>query len=243
MTPAKALQRKCTGVCTARPQKGYLCIANRKRMNKYHRILEKILSEGKVQENRKGRVRCLLNERLCMTPADLLDIFEDHGIARKKLKAELSLFMHGERDVERYREAGITWWDYCGHTLVNSYPTYFEKLPPLIDKINAEKRNSKNYVLFLGATGVETNQAPCLSLVQFQIDGGSLVVSAYQRSSDANLGLPSDIYHLYLMSRRIDLPLKSITLDLGNVHIYENNISRTKDLLAGAENIRFELNV
>lgn len=205
--------------------------------------MEKILSEGKVQENRKGRIRCLLNERLCMTPADLLDIFEDHGIARKKLKAELSLFMHGERDVERYREAGITWWDYCGHTLVNSYPTYFEKLPPLIDKINAEKRNSKNYVLFLGATGVETNQAPCLSLVQFQIDGGSLVVSAYQRSSDANLGLPSDIYHLYLMSRRIDLPLKSITLDLGNVHIYENNISRTKDLLAGAENIRFELNV
>lgn len=142
-------------------------------MNKYHRILEKILSEGKVQENRKGRVRCLLNERLCMTPADLLDIFEDHGIARKKLKAELSLFMHGERDVERYREAGITWWDYCGHTLVNSYPTYFEKLPPLIDKINAEKRNSKNYVLFLGSTGVETNQAPCLSLVQFQIDGAA----------------------------------------------------------------------
>ena len=38
-------------------------------------------------------------------------------------------------------------------------------------KINAEKRNSKNYVLFLDATGVETNQAPCLSLVQFQIDG------------------------------------------------------------------------
>ena len=45
------------------------------------------------------------------------------------------------------------------------------------------------------------------------------------------------------MSRQIDLPLKSITLDLGNVHIYENNISRTKDLLVGMENIKFELNV
>lgn len=212
-------------------------------MNKYHRILAKILSEGKVQENKKGRIRYLLNEQLCMTPADLLDIFEGHGIARKKLKDELRLFMQGERNVERYREAGITWWDYCGQTLVNSYPTYFEKLPPLIARINAEKRNSKNYVLFLGATGVESNQAPCLSLVQFQIDEGELVVSAYQRSSDANLGLPSDIYHLYLMARQIDLPLKSITLDLGNVHIYENNISRTKDLLAGIENIKFELNV
>lgn len=212
-------------------------------MNKYYQTLDKILREGKEQENRKGRIRYLLNERLALTPGDLLDIFESHGIARKKLKAELSLFMRGERDVEKYREAGITWWDYCGHTLVNSYPTYLEKLPPLVAKINAEKRNSKNYVLFLGATGVETNQAPCLSLVQFQIDGDELVVSAYQRSSDANLGLPADIYHLYLMARQIDLPLQSITLDLGNVHIYENNLARTRELLAGAENIKFELNV
>lgn len=206
-------------------------------------MLDKILGTGKVQTNKKGRIRYLLNERLVLSPADLLDIFESHGIARKKLKTELTLFMQGERDVEKYRDAGITWWDYCGHTLVNSYPTYFEKLPPLIAKINLEKRSSKNYVLFLGATGVETNQAPCLSLVQFQIDEGELVISAYQRSSDANLGLPSDIYHLYLMARQIDLPLKSITLDFGNVHIYENNVSRTKDLLSGIENIKFELNV
>ena len=211
-------------------------------MNKYHLILDKILSEGKRQENKKGNIRYLLDERLAFTPADLLDIFEGHSLARKKLRAELQLFMHGERSVERYREAGITWWDYCGRTLVNSYPTYFEKLPPLVEKINREKRNSKNYVLFLGSTGAESNQAPCLSLVQFQIDDGELVLSAYQRSSDANLGLPADIYHLYLMSRQIDLPLKSITLTFGNVHIYENNIENTRKLLAGEEGVRFELN-
>lgn len=196
-----------------------------------------------MQENKKGRICCLLNENLVLTPGDLLDIFEGHGIARRKLKAELVLFMRGEREVERYREAGITWWDYCGRTLVNSYPTYMEKLPGLVARINAEKGSSKNYVLFLGATGVETNQAPCLSLVQFQVDGGGLVVSAYQRSSDASLGLPADIYHLYLISRQKELPLKSITLYLGNVHIYENNLQRTRDLLAGGEGIKFELNV
>lgn len=212
-------------------------------MNKYYQTLEKILQYGKTQDNKKGRIKYLLNERLILSPADLLDIFESHGIARKKLKEELKLFMQGIRDVEKYTKAGITWWDYCGHTLVNSYPTYFEKLPSLISKINKEKRNSKNYVLFLGETGVESNQAPCLSLVQFQIDDGELVVSAYQRSSDASLGLPADIYHLYLMARQVELPLKSITLDLGNVHIYENNIDKTKELLSGGENIKFELNV
>lgn len=212
-------------------------------MNKYHQILERILASGKRQVNKKGNIKYLLNERLSLTPADLLDIFEGHGIARKKLKSELRLFMQGERQIEKYREAGINWWDYCGSILVNSYPTYFEKLPPLVAKINREKRSSKNYVLFLGATDAESNQAPCLSLVQFQIDEGELVVSAYQRSSDANLGLPADIYHLYLMARQIDVPLKSITLNLGNVHIYENNIDRTRQLLAGDDAVRFDLNV
>jgi thymidylate synthase len=212
-------------------------------MNKYHQLLNRIIASGKEQENKKGSIRYLLNERLELAPGDLLDIFEDHGIARKKLRTELRLFMEGERDVERYRQEGITWWDYCGQTLINSYPTYFKKLPSLIERINGEKRNSKNYVLFLGSTDVETNQAPCLSLVQFQVEGGELVLSAYQRSSDANLGLPADLYHLYLMARQIDLPLKSVTLNMGNVHIYNNNMERTRALLDGKEGVRFDLNV
>ncbi len=215
----------------------------KKAMNKYYRILEKVLSNGRCQQNKKGSIIYLLNEQLSLTPADLLDIFEGHGIARQKLKNELKLFMQGERQVERYREVGINWWDYCGAILINSYPTYFAKLPGLISKINQEKRNSKNYILFLGSTEVESNQAPCLSLIQFQLEDGELVLSAYQRSSDANLGLPSDIYHLYLIARQIDAPLKSITLFLGNVHIYDNNMDKTKRLLAGDYGIKFDLNV
>ena len=213
------------------------------RVNKYHQLLIKILDGGRHQQNKKGGITYLLNEQLSLTPGDLLEIFETHGIARKKLKAELSLYMAGECDIERYRAAGIDWWDYCGQTLINSYPTYMAKLPVLIDRINRERRNSKNYVLFLGATDVPTNQAPCLSLIQYQIEEGELVMTAYQRSSDANLGLPSDLYHLYLMSRQIKMPLRSITLNLGNVHIYDTNIEATRRMLDGEEDIKFALNV
>lgn len=211
-------------------------------MNKYHRILDKILNTGRVQENKKGNITYLINEVLTLKPIDLLEIFEGHTIARNKLKNELNLFIQGERLTERYREIGVNWWDYCGPILVNSYPTYFEQLPKLIERINREKRSSKNYVLFLGSTNAESNQQPCLSLVQFQIDNGKLIVSAYQRSSDASLGLPADIYHLYLISKQIDVPLKSITLFLGNVHIYENNIKPTLELISGG-NPTFTLNV
>ena len=212
-------------------------------MNKYYAMLERVVNDGREQENKKGKIRYLTNQMMHLEPADLLDIFESRDLARKKLRNELALFQRGERSTEAYREAGISWWDYCGPILVNSYPTYFEKLPRLVERINREKRNSKNYVLFLGETNAESNQAPCLSLVQFQIEEGGLLVSAYQRSSDASLGLPSDIYHLYLISRQIDLPLRSITLFLGNVHIYENNIEGTRRMLQGEEGVRFHLNV
>ena len=68
-------------------------------------------------------------------------------------------------------------------------------------------------------------------------------MSAYQRSSDANLGLPADLYHLYLISRQIDLPPRPITLNIGNVHIYETNIENTRKLLSGAGNVKLVLNV
>ena len=212
-------------------------------MNKYYEMLTNILEKGQEQKNKKGIIRYLTNEVMRLSPADLLDIFESHPIARKMLKNELALFQRGERNTKVYHEVGISWWDYCGPILVNSYPTYFERLPKLVERINKEKRNSKNYILFLGETNVETNQAPCLSLIQFQIEKSSLVMSAYQRSSDASLGLPSDIYHLYLISRQVELPLQSITLFIGNVHIYENNIEKTYALLQGEEGVKFELNV
>ena len=92
-------------------------------MNKYYEILNKILIDGKVQNNKKGNIKFLLNEQLSLSPNDLLDIFEGHNIARKKLKNELQLFMKGERSVEKYREVGINWWDYCGSILVDRYPS------------------------------------------------------------------------------------------------------------------------
>ena len=59
-------------------------------MNKYYRILDKILATGKTQTNKKGNIQYLLNEQLSLTPADLLDIFEGHNIARKKLRSSSS---------------------------------------------------------------------------------------------------------------------------------------------------------
>lgn len=211
-------------------------------MNKYYKVLENILESGKLQSNKKGDIKFLINQQVSMSNEDLQAIFTEHPIAKAKLRDELFLYFQGETEVKRYNDMGIQWWDYCAPNLVNSYPTYFKKLPALIEQINAEKRGSKNYVLFIGETGVETNQLPCLSLIQFQIIEGKLYMTVYQRSADCNLGLPSDIYQMYLISQMIDVPLSNITFFIGNAHIYSNNIENTVKLLSG-DKVKFSLNV
>jgi len=211
-------------------------------MNKYYQVLQNILETGKDQANKKGNIKYLLNQPLSMNVDDLEKIFSEHKVARKLLARELDIYMTGETEVKKYNDANIHWWDYCAPNLVNSYPTYFAKLPALIAKINKEKRASKNYVLFIGATGVETNQLPCLSLIQFQISDGELYITVYQRSADSSLGLPSDIYQTKLIADMIDIPLANITYFIGNAHIYENNLEATKNLLEGKE-YKYNLNV
>ena len=66
-------------------------------MNKYYEMLARVLEHGHRQSNRKGSIRYLTNEVMRLEAGDLLDIFESHGIARKKLKSELELFCRGER--------------------------------------------------------------------------------------------------------------------------------------------------
>jgi thymidylate synthase len=211
-------------------------------MNKYYKLLSKILNDGQEQKNKKGSIKYLLNEVLSMDLADVLRIIEEHPIAKNKLSKELELYCNGITSIKDYNAVGITWWDYCAPEMINTYPTYFKKLPALIEKINKEKRPSKNYMLFIGETGVGTSQLPCLSLFQFQISNDKLYITVYQRSADSNLGLPSDIYHAFLISRKINIPLANITFFIGNAHIYANNIDKTVLLLNGRP-VKFELNV
>jgi len=211
-------------------------------MNKYFQTLQNILDRGKTQKNKKGNIKYLINEVISMDKNDLLKIFDEYKVAKAKLKKEIDLYFNGITSIEEYNKQDIFWWDYCKPTLINSYPTYFKKLPELINKINIEKRPSKNYVLFIGETGVETNQLPCLSLIQFQICEQKLYISVYQRSADSNLGLPSDIYQIFLISELIDVELANITFFIGNAHIYENNIDNTYEVLKGNQP-KFNFNV
>ena len=210
-------------------------------MNKYYRLTSTILRQGRWQKAGKGRSQFIHNMVLSMAHFDVDQIIEEHKIPKKLLTSELALYMKGERSVAEYELVGINWWAYARPLLVNTYPSYFSKLPRLLNKINAEKSSSKNYMLHLGETGVPTSQQPCISTIHFQITGKLLTLSVHVRSCDVSLGLPCDIYQMWLISQMIDVPLVNITMFISNCHIYENNIEATQAMLAG-QPYKFTLN-
>ena len=209
--------------------------------NLYYQLLVEILGAGQIAKSNKGQHKFLLNKSLSLNEEDLFRIFNEHSIAKIKLKNELELYMKGETLIEKYNNKSIVWWDYCKPELINSYPDYFKALPSLIDKINNEKKYSRNYILIIG-NNEKTNQKPCVNLMQFQIINNNLYITVYQRSADANLGLPSDLWQTFLIAEKIQMPLANITFFIGNIHIYNNNIENTYKLLSGHK-VSFNLNI
>jgi thymidylate synthase len=211
--------------------------------NKYFDLLRKIIKDGHNEKGSKADLIALYNESLSFSRDELIELFLQYKLPMEKLTAELELYLRGEEETNKYPE----WWGYIGSKFKNSYPQYFCILPKLIDKINSGKQ-SKNYVLYLGSTLIETNQLPCVSLMQFQIyaprdhEDKRLYMTVYQRSADANLGLPADLYQAYLISEKIKIPLENLTFFYGNVHIYWNNLFETENMLDG-DVYRFTLNV
>ena len=72
----------------------------------------------------------------------------------------------------------------------------------------------------------ENSFFPGLSLIQFQVRNGSLVLSAFIRSCDAFLGLPANLFQLKcigdLVAAKLDLGFEQISIFTPNLHVYEH---------------------
>lgn len=190
----------------------------------YINLLNKILEDGTFIK-REFSLISLYNYNLNLNKENLEEVINSISDKRKKkFKQEFNLFIDGYDNVAVYNYFNIPYWNYIGETFINSYPQYY----PKFNKIkNTIKEDSKNNVLFLG-DGEKSNQQPCMSAIQFQKSKDKLYISVLQRSCDANLGFLSDIYHLNLFAKKLNIEIENISILYGNLHIYENNIEETK---------------
>jgi len=76
----------------------------------------------------------------------------------------------------------------------------------------------------------QMNLPPCHVLYQFSVHGGALCCHMYQRSADIFLGLPfnmaSSALLCHIMARMLKLPVGTLSISIGDAHIYNNHIEQ-----------------
>lgn len=214
----------------------------------YKQLLHKILNNGSSEENRTG-VNCLtlFAEQLKIDmSSNRLPIVTGKKIFYKKAYHEAIWFLEGMTTINYLNQHNINWWDeYAnekgelgktyGYQLRN-YSGEFDQLDYVCNQLKFKSRRA-HITLWNPNELKETALPCCYTGFTFVLtnQGKTLNMSMQFRSSDAFLGLPYDIIVGAIFMKRVadfcELKLGEFSLDLSNVHIYENHIKQVNQYL------------
>ena len=170
----------------------------------------------------------------------------------KSLVAETLWYLQGRNDLKSLRDDGCTWWDEWeleDGTIGKGYGyqlrhwtctdgTEFDQLNWIINEIKTNPDSRR--LLWTNWNAGEVDEMalpPCHGVVsQFYVQpDGVLDLAMYQRSGDMFLGVPTNIsmYSLicHIVAAVTGLKPGTLTLTLGDAHIYNNHITQVEEFL------------
>jgi thymidylate synthase len=178
-------------------------------------------------------------------------------LAFRTMAAELLWFLSGSTDVRDLQAMGCRIWDEWAGPNGSVGPSYghnwrrfgagwerrgVDQIHQLVCGIFDAAQDPGNRVarrLLLTAldpyTVDETALYPCHPLAQWDVEDGRLSCAVYQRSADLFLGLPFNVasYALltHLLAAATELRPGTLTMCLGNAHVYENHVDQVREML------------
>lgn len=217
-------------------------------MEAYHRLLRRVLEEGKSKSDRTGTGTLSIfgaQERF-----DLRESFPLLTTKKLHLRSiiyELLWFLRGETNVRWLQEHGVTIWDEWADAQGNLGPVYgaqwrswrtpdgrtVDQIQQVIEQI---RRNPDSRRLVVSAWNPgEIDQmalAPCHALFQFHVIDGELSCQLYQRSADLFLGVPFNIASYSLLTLMVaqvcGLRPGDFVHTFGDLHLYQNHLEQAR---------------
>ena len=217
-------------------------------MKQYHTLLQHVLTEGQVKEDRTQtgtistfgyQMRFDLNEGFPLLTTKKVHL--------KSIIHELLWFIKGDTNVQYLQENGVRIWNEWADENGELGPVYGHQwrswetadgrhLDQLSDVIEQIKSNPNSRRLIVSAWNIgdldKMALPPCHLLFQFYVADGKLSCMLYQRSADIFLGVPFNIASYALLTMMIaqvcDLELGEFVHTLGDAHIYNNHFEQVK---------------
>ena len=217
-------------------------------MKQYLDLLDEVLREGTVKEDRTGTGTLSVFGRQLRFDLDQgFPLLTTKRLHLKSIIHELLWFLSGDTNVRYLQEHGVRIWNEwadehgdLGHVYGyqwRSWPDYdggsIDQIATIVDDI---RRTPDSRRLIVSAWNVadlpRMNLPPCHLLFQFYVADGRLSLQLYQRSADLFLGVPFNIasYALLLQMTAQVTGLRpgDFILTLGDAHIYRNHLDQVR---------------
>ena len=217
-------------------------------MKQYLDLLDEVLREGTVKEDRTGTGTLSVFGRQLRFDLDQgFPLLTTKQLHLKSIIYELLWFLSGDTNVRYLQEHGVRIWNEwaddrgdLGHVYGyqwRSWPDYdggsIDQIATIVDDI---RRTPDSRRLIVSAWNVadlpRMNLPPCHLLFQFYVADGRLSLQLYQRSADLFLGVPFNIasYALLLQMTAQVTGLRpgDFILPLGDAHIYRNHLDHVR---------------
>lgn len=221
-------------------------------MKQYKELLERILREGTLKEDRTGTgTISLFGHQMRFDLADGFPLLTTKKLHLKSIIHELLWFLQGDTNVKYLNDNGVRIWNEwadadgdLGHIYGyqwRSWPDYnggaIDQIQRAVDDIRNNPDSRRIIVSAWNVADLDNmNLPPCHAFFQFYVADGRLSLQLYQRSADTFLGVPFNIasYALLLMMMAQVTGLKpgEFVHTLGDAHIYRNHLEQVRTQLA-----------
>ncbi len=217
-------------------------------MKQYLDLLDRILKEGTVKEDRTGTgTMSVFGHQMRFNLEEGFPLLTTKKLHLKSIIYELLWFLQGDTNVKYLQDHGVSIWNEwadgngdLGHIYGyqwRSWPkadgTFLDQITQVVEGIKHSPDSRRLIVSAWNAGDIE-NMAlpPCHALFQFYVANGKLSCQLYQRSADTFLGVPFNIASYALLTLMVaqvcGLKPGEFVHTLGDTHIYLNHIEQVK---------------
>jgi thymidylate synthase len=218
-------------------------------MQEYHRLLQKVLSQGTFRKDRTGTgAWSIFGEQSRYDLSQTFPLVTTKKCHLRSIIHELLWFVKGDTNVRYLQENKVTIWDEWADDEGNLGPVYgaqwrawkgtddaapIDQLAQLVENIKTNPYSRRHIVSAWNVARIDDMALPpCHCLFQFFVANGKLSCQLYQRSADLFLGVPFNIasYALLtlMMAQVTGLQPGEFVHTFGDIHLYDNHLEQAK---------------
>ncbi len=217
-------------------------------MQAYHRLLQRVLSEGKFRDDRTGTGTYSVfgaQERFDLREG--FPLLTTKKLHLRSIIHELLWFLQGETNIRYLKENKVRIWDEWADEDGNLGPVYgkqwrswegrdgktIDQIAQVVEQLRTNPHSRRHIVCAWNVADVEDMALPpCHLLFQFYAYDGELSCQLYQRSADLFLGVPFNIasYALLtlMMAQVTGLRPGDFVHTFGDLHLYSDHLEQAK---------------